>query len=53
MPVMTEIQLLEKVEQSTMPLPEMSIGTLEVEDKLFQECQCVDMFLRNYFLWLH
>ncbi len=45
MPEMTGIQLLEKMKEIDPTVTRMLVSAFEIEDKLFEECNCVDKFL--------
>ncbi len=47
MPGMTGIQLLEKIKGINPNVARMLISAFEIEDELFQGCNCVDKFLQK------
>jgi response regulator RpfG family c-di-GMP phosphodiesterase len=47
MPGMTGIELLEKIKAINPAVTRILMSAFEVNDGLFQECNCVDKFLQN------
>ena len=45
MPEMTGIQLLERMKEINPTVTKMLVSAFEIEDELFEECNCVDKFL--------
>ena len=47
MPGMTGMELLEKIKDINPTVTRILISAFEVQDRLFQECNCVDKFLQK------
>lgn len=47
MPVMTGIELLEKIKEINPEVKRILISAFDIGDEIFSSCQCVDLFLQK------
>ena len=47
MPGMTGIQLFEKMKEINPTVTRMLMSAFEIQDKLFEQCKCIDKFLQK------